>query len=62
MTPLYRGVYPTHYISALEPHYSPPPLNNGAPDPVEIDSGVEYKIDRILNHKGEEDRRIYLVS
>jgi hypothetical protein len=30
--------------------------------PVEVDGEVEFKIDRILNHKGEGERRKYLVS
>ena len=61
LSPYFRLLYLTYHISVLELYHNNTPTNNDAPKPIEIDNQVEYKIERILSHRGKKNRS-YLVK
>ena len=62
LPPSMRRLYPTFYVSLLEPYklragYQPPPVD----DLEEGDNGNRYEIEKIVRHRVEKGKRLYRV-
>ena len=61
LTPYFRLLYPTYYVSVLELYYSNIPTEDSALGPIEIDDYIEYEIKYIFSYKGKKTKS-YLVK